>query len=71
MKKKIIPKTRTIEQDRSDIIACAHTVVQMKRCSGGRIIVKGLICIHCHHDPSYGGCNGVTPKIPEREEEKK
>ena len=65
MTKTIIPKDRTEQQDRNDIIVCANNYLQMVRCPGRRIIIKGYVCPHCDHDPSHGGCKGVTPKIPD------
>ncbi len=61
----------SIRQDHADVIVCAESYLRTVRCPGGRIIVKGYICVHCGHDPSYGGCKGVTPKIPEKPEKRK
>ena len=42
-----------------DMANCASSYLAIVPCPGGRPIVKGYICPHCHTDTSHGDCGGV------------
>lgn len=47
-------------QDVRDAAECAAAYLALQRCPGGRLIVKGYVCLHCDIDPSYGDCSGTS-----------
>jgi hypothetical protein len=44
------------QSDARDLASLAHSYLQLRRCPGGRYVVKGFCCAHCGFDTSYGGC---------------
>lgn len=47
-----------LTQDEKDTIVVAHTVANMNRCIGGRIVCEGYICPHCGSANPTEQCRG-------------